>query len=458
MNPVTAIVVGLLIAAPGEPAPKKGPPPAGYDGSCTESGCHDDYSRRAVVHAPVDSDSCDACHEEASGDKHRFDLTAEGAELCTECHDDMADLAEEAKVKHAPFAEGECTTCHDPHGSAAGKLLLQPKLGELCGDCHDEVTEDLAFLHGPVAAGACTACHNPHASDEASLLSAPGREQCLSCHAAIKAKIAGSAVEHAPVADECTACHHPHGAANRMNLASEPPTLCLDCHDDVADSIADAEVPHAALTTGRSCTGCHDPHGSTHEKLLAAKPMQLCLSCHDRELTGPKGKLADIAKLLAAKPNRHGPLKDDDCSACHGGVHGGSWFRLLSEQYPAGFYAPYDESRYALCFGCHEAEAFEDAQTDDATEFRNGDVNLHYLHVHRSPKGRTCRACHDVHASSNDQHIAEAVPFGKWQIPINFRPAASGGSCQPGCHRRYRYDRESPVTNLLPPAGQAARP
>ena len=79
-------------------------------------------------------------------------------------------------------------------------------------------------------------------------------------------------------------------------------------------------------------------------------------------------------------------------------------------------------------------------------------MNLHYLHVNRETKGRTCRACHETHASSNEQHIRESVPFGTggWQLPIGFKKSASGGSCAPGCHAPYKYDRVEPIVYAKP--------
>jgi hypothetical protein len=76
------------------------------------------------------------------------------------------------------------------------------------------------------------------------------------------------------------------------------------------------------------------------------------------------------------------------------------------------------------------------------TRFRNGEVNLHWLHVNRE-KGRTCRACHEVHASKNPFHIRDAVPFGSkgWLIEIKFKQTTNGGSCSPGCHSDKTYDR-----------------
>ncbi len=173
----------------------------------------------------------------------------------------------------------------------------------------------------------------------------------------------------------------------------------------------------------------------------------LCLSCHNKPLKSGGGQVLNMAQLLLDNPNHHGPIAQKDCTSCHG-VHGGENFRMLVEAFPAGFYAPFDEDRYALCFSCHEPELALDEETDTTTNFRNGKENLHYRHVNRKVKGRTCRACHNVHASRREKFITETVPFGEWQLPLNYQQTSTGGSCQPGCHRKYRYDREKPVVNV----------
>ena len=102
--------------------------------------------------------------------------------------------------------------------------------------------------------------------------------------------------------------------------------------------------------------------------------------------------------------------------------HGGDNFRLLTNAYPAAFYSGYDSKNYALCFGCHEEKAFTKPQTEELTQFRDGSKNLHYLHVNRTDLGRTCRACHEVHASAQEHQIRDAVPYGPkgWMLKINF--------------------------------------
>jgi len=82
--------------------------------------------------------------------------------------------------------------------------------------------------------------------------------------------------------------------------------------------------------------------------------------------------------------------------------------------------------------------------------------------VARKQKGRTCLACHSVHASSGQKLInPEGIAFGKWQIPIRFAATDTGGGCVPGCHRSLDYDRQTPVDYSKPGAAkpqQAAEP
>lgn len=438
-----AFVLAIAVALPAGPSHAQ--PAPNYQGKCSDAGCHDQYGKRTVVHDPAGDDSCDACHEPSDDGEHKFTFVEQGAALCFECHDEF-----EGKVMHSPAEEGECTTCHDPHASQTAALLQAETVGEMCAECHEEITEDLAFLHGPVAAGACTGCHNPHASEHATLLLAEGADLCLKCHQDIRTRMADKQYKHSPVEEGCTECHNPHGAANNMMLNAAPPDLCIECHDTIEEIMEDATVQHDALTTGKSCTGCHQPHASDVQHILIDQPMDLCLSCHNKELDSGDGKILNIAKVLKENPNHHGPIADKNCTACHK-PHGGETFRMLIEAYPQEFYASFAEERYALCFECHESDLVLDERTEEATNFRNGDRNLHFLHVNRQGKGRTCRACHNVHASKQPSLITETVPFGEWHLPVNYQKTPSGGSCSPGCHRTYRYDREQPVANIPNP-------
>jgi predicted CXXCH cytochrome family protein len=174
---------------------------------------------------------------------------------------------------------------------------------------------------------------------------------------------------------------------------------------------------------------------------LIMEPMDLCMSCHDRAYKKRDGRgIADMDKLLTENTNHHGPIKQKDCSGCHN-PHGSENFRILRYPYPSTFYLPFEAENYSLCFTCHEKTLVLDAKTTTLTNFRNGDQNLHFTHVNKPEKGRTCRSCHETHGSNYPKHIRETVPFGSWDMPVEFQKTETGGSCTTGCHQEKKYDR-----------------
>jgi len=138
------------------------------------------------------------------------------------------------------------------------------------------------------------------------------------------------------------------------------------------------------------------------------------------------------------------------CTSCHA-VHGSKVFDLLTGQYPATFYAPYTPKTYELCLGCHETGLVAQPETKNLTSFRNGTLNLHYLHVHNPVKGRRCRACHGMHAADQPDLIRASVPFGpsRWALPIQFTKTKTGGACFSGCHEPRACDRDKPIHYAL---------
>ena len=73
-------------------------------------------------------------------------------------------------------------------------------------------------------------------------------------------------------------------------------------------------------------------------------------------------------------------------------------------------------------------------------------MNLHFVHVNQESKGRTCRACHDIHSIDREKTVRDSVPFGDWIFQTGYTKTATGGSCAPGCHQHFSYDRRNPVT------------
>lgn len=410
---------------------------------CVTSECHVDVKQHNVLHGPIVVNACDACHEVVDVKQHTFKMAREKAALCLFCHE--VDLSENMVI-HKPVLDGDCMTCHNPHGGTDRNILKAESPRELCNNCHDDVIGvDNQSIHGPVASGSCAACHTPHSSEYPNLLSADGREICFQCHVETRENIENMRVVHGPVNVDCTACHNSHASKHIMMLKEDPETLCESCHESIKHIVDTATTQHAAVTTQRSCMNCHNAHASDYPKILNNDMMQLCFECHDKEIKLDNGKvLGDIKAVIENGNSLHGPISQSNCAACHE-IHGGGNFRLLIQEYPPDFYAPFQEEKYALCFSCHDKQLVHDAETTTLTNFRNGDTNLHYLHVNKKKKGRTCRTCHETHASNKDKHIRDSVPFGGWPLPINYEKRENGGYCAPGCHVPYEYVRDEAV-------------
>ncbi len=397
----------------------------GQGEGCTKSGCHDSMASKKWVHGPVGAGVCSVCHREVDGGNHKFAFTSEGSELCFSCHEDKRDVMN-FKHLHTPVESGDCTGCHSPHQSDFQYQLLGEG-SNLCFKCHD--TEDFtdSVQHGPVAVGACNACHDPHGSNNSFQLTTSRDRICFQCHEEKEAE-ANSSHPHPPVKESCTNCHNPHSGPAEYMMTSKQPQVCFQCHDDVELKM-DSPVPHPPVSAGQ-CGKCHQVHGSEYPMLFARPQERMCLKCHTA-----------MDEYIAKSAYRHGPVKEGDCIACHDG-HGSDQPMILRQYFPKEFYNSYSTEKYALCFNCHNKDIALDSVTTTLTDFRNGDINLHYKHVNKPYKGRSCKACHDVHASNQAKHIRTSVPFGKnWSYPITYTKTDDGGTCVVGCHKPQTYSR-----------------
>jgi predicted CXXCH cytochrome family protein len=408
----------------------------------------------AYRHAPVHSGACDACHQPEQPD-HKFPLKRAGSEACTFCHPVMGHAAH----AHQVITSEGCTPCHDPHGSNAKFLLTRMSTELVCQQCHS--IERKSHLHGPFAAGECTACHQAHESDNRFLLrGGEGKDHCLLCHKDKQQQLLAVATVHKPVQEGCTGCHEAHSSDYESMLNAPIEELCFKCHEDVEGKVADAKSPHGAVFTGHRCANCHDPHAEGRRYLLRDDLRTLCLQCHDRPQKAYDGRtIPDMRKVLTERKSLHGPVQSGECEVCHE-VHGSSNVKLLAKFFPPQFYQAFDLASYALCFQCHSKAIVLEKQTTSLTNFRDGDRNLHHLHVNRPEKGRTCRTCHEIHGSNLPRHMAAQVQFegGGWPMPIRFEETPNGGRCSPGCHQPYEYNRLRPSTRpSTRPSGEEQR-
>jgi predicted CXXCH cytochrome family protein len=414
--------------------------PTSSQKTCVTQECHADYTKKPYVHGPTGLGDCAACHDEVDAKAHTFKLAREGRDLCEYCHLDQT----AKKHVHEPLKTGQCTDCHDPHSSESKAMIREKTVADLCAKCHP-TGKDVKFAHGPVAVGECTVCHATHSADRPKLLLDEPVNLCFSCHVVTKDELSQFEFVHEPVKNDCIGCHDPHGGDRAKMLKADAPDLCYACHEDIKKVAETSTHKHTAVTEKDGCLHCHTPHASTVQYILKDTPMALCESCHDKPVTTEDGKLiASFTAQVKGKKFLHGPVAQKNCAGCHS-VHGSDYFRLLIKEYPQAFYAPFSVDKYALCFSCHPDSLVLTERTSELTDFRNGDRNLHYVHVNKPRQGRTCRACHATHASDLPKHIRESVPYGVWNLPIQYRKTDTGGGCQPGCHQPFEYDRQLPV-------------
>jgi predicted CXXCH cytochrome family protein len=355
---------------------------------------------------------------------------------CADCHKQVAP----SKVQ-CLLAKGQmCVLCHEiPADGGPARLVQAPE--PICFKCHAKAEFKGSFVHGPFAAGACITCHDPHGGNVPGMLRITGTQMCLGCHQDMGVRLTSAKFRHKATVTRCTDCHSPHASDQPSMLKTAAPELCTKCHEKIVKDLGVAAVKHSPATEAPACMNCHDPHTAQERSLLLADGLDTCLKCHDKTVKAGQTDLADMKLLLESNPEHHGPIRNRDCSECHN-PHSSPYFRLLTNNYPKEFYAPFFLSRYALCFRCHESGLATEERTTTLTGFRDGDRNLHFIHVNRTSDGRTCRSCHEVHASDSPKYIGQTVPFGKWKLPIKFVKTDNGGGCEPGCHAAEKYDRQ----------------
>jgi len=416
--------------------------------TCITVNCHATMSKGAFVHAPLKDGVCQDCHDvmQEPADKKTkhpgnvtITLVQQGSQLCYRCH-----VAKNtAKVIHAPIISGDCISCHNPHQSQNKGLMKEP-VPAICFRCHQDSMMKSKVMHAPVKDGKCSECHFNHQGDLPNRLVREGNDLCYACHKKQEEGVTTKKDVHPPVKQSCILCHNAHGTASNALMSSPSPEICATCHPTEVALLDKSLNRHSPMSDAKGCLNCHDPHFADQPKLLPLGQQDLCLSCHDKEMTTEMGTVKDLKAFLAANKGGAGPLKNKECSACHN-PHGSDYWRLLVKYYTSNFYTSYSDSKYAMCFTCHDKSGFTTMYTHKATNFRDGDRNLHFVHVNKLGKGRTCRACHDACASCQSSGLSkgmkETVGFSYWTMPMNYTPSKDGGTCAPGCHGEKMYRR-----------------
>lgn len=416
--------------------------------------CHQEWSHDT---------GCNSCHvakvNSASAKQCPIPQRATSPETRMPAHvaPPPATIAYETPRAAAPVV----TFHHVDHTQTFGLQCVDCHRNDSCARCHDVKRSPtvVATRHVPgELMSSCTSCHSEsrcqmchdgvqrqrfdHAERTGwSLAPHHANLECCRCHGELK--------QFTSPTRSCHACHAqnrraaPVGVEAQVVRSVDPGELdCLSCHDGIRKCLAQSTTVHGPATKLNGCTSCHDLAAERSPRPGPDHQDQLCLRCHSQTAHTANGSaVASTLTLIGHAANKHRPVLEGRCTACHS-PHGSAYPHLLVREFADGMYASFAVERYSLCFGCHDSKKIMSETTTTATGFRDGGRNLHAVHVNRA-KGRTCGVCHDPHASDNLMLIRDQVPFGesKWQLPINFEKSKVGGSCGPGCHGEKSYDR-----------------
>ncbi len=356
---------------------------------------------------------------------------------CISCHD-VGHITSAHRITNS---NGDCLECHDMKSASSRSLLIGGSVASACNRCH--ATTQGHDTHSPYAQGQCTTCHEPHASPTPALLRG-GTEaaHCATCHEPHAQFMAAQAHSHNEVRGACLACHSPHASDWAGLLRNEPRAGCVACHEPVGVEVATSVVSHDAVLTGDQCISCHEPHAAGDPMMLLTDQTSVCLKCHSKEVTAHDGRtISEMATLLSTAPVVHGAVASGNCAACHS-VHGGNHAKLLNLMSPETLVGGFDIRNYALCFSCHDPNLVL-SESALATQFRDGDRNLHRVHVQGGERSRSCGTCHEVHAGTLPRLIASTVRYegSTWEAPMGFELLPDGGRCASACHEPLQYRR-----------------
>jgi predicted CXXCH cytochrome family protein len=234
-----------------------------------------------------------------------------------------------------------------------------------------------------------------------------------------------------------------------VNIEEGASCISAECHSNLSKK----KFVHAVGVNGFFCTRCHEfkSRGKHIFKKMPEITRPICARCHSEEFGTPEEVRGTPTKVIrkGQEQKKHKPFAEGRCTACHD-AHQSDYYRHLKYGYPSGIYASFRLETYGLCLHCHKVfeRVLTEPRTLELTNFRNGNLNLHFRHVNKS-KGRVCTICHNPHESANDRLIKDNFMFGNRLLTINFEMTETGGKCSPTCHRLAQYDRYKPVFNMI---------
>ena len=116
------------------------------------------FDKPGVIYHPGVK-TCTKCHP---GAPKEYRVARPVDALCYRCHP----RKDTKRLVHGPLGSGECTACHDPHGSKY-RAFAVASAEVLCRSCHDQKSSEKHFKQ--TRGKGCVTCHDPHSSSKAFL-------------------------------------------------------------------------------------------------------------------------------------------------------------------------------------------------------------------------------------------------------------------------------------------------
>lgn len=279
----------------------------------------------------------------------------------------------------------QCTSCHDPHDNTYNNFLVQDNTDSaLCTTCHDK-TGWLSSVHNEQLN--CQDCHMPHNANETVRLRAASEEKlCYQCHDDNGSRYS----EWASISDIGSIIDNVKANGGSMHPIED--SNLTGRHDALENNKPGVELPIAVTNKHSECSDCHDPHQVTASNPLEGVPgfdlsgnlvgsitniYELCYKCHQNSNSNN-----DVKDTFENRSSTH----PEECTRCHGDLHGSNVQGLLKKQQPD------------LCVDCHD-----------------GDVG----YSNSSSKHPTdCTACHGDSTKVNQSNADVGIPHGSDVSPI----------------------------------------
>ncbi|MDJ0926533.1 MAG: cytochrome C [Gammaproteobacteria bacterium] len=373
-------------------------------------------------HADIEVD-CDQCHLAFSRDKQ--------ADLCRDCHEDVATDQAAGTGFHgldAAASTESCASCHTEHEGRDANviildtetfdhdftdfLLLGAHLETDCVDCH---AADTKYRDAPQA---CVECHEDDDEHRGGL----GR-QCADCHSSTEwqetrfdhQEHTGYALLGGHAEATCLACHVDYRYGNT-------PADCYACHVE--------DDPHNGMN-GSDCAFCHTErrwdellfdHGKeTGFDLIGKHGDIACTDCHtDNNFDAP---LEQDCVSCHRDNDEHDGLNGPACGDCHSPA---GWPETTFDHAAVAAFPLLGAHAATTCASCHDSPMHEIAPPTSCFGCHRDDD------PHDGQEGENCASCH------NEQDWTTSVAFDHDLTTFPLIGQHRDTSCD-ACHESARF-------------------